>query len=82
LFQQHQTLSRTVAITNFGFGQKGAIVKITAISAFATCDVKGLTVVALCAHASMHQIPTDFWVFLLVQHGGENARQGEPWATV
>jgi hypothetical protein len=25
----------------------------------------------------MDQIPIGFWVFLLVQHGGENARQGE-----
>jgi hypothetical protein len=75
LFQQHQTLSRTVAITDdFGFGQKGPIVNITALSGFATCDVNGLTAVALRAHASIHQIPTSFWVFLLVHHGGENAR--------
>jgi hypothetical protein len=67
-----------VAVTNdFGFGQKGAIVKITAISGFATCDVNGLTAVALRAHASMDQIPTGFWVFLLVHHGGENSRQRE-----
>jgi hypothetical protein len=38
LFQQHQALALTVAITNdFGFGQKGPIVKITAISGFASC---------------------------------------------
>ena len=63
-------------MTNFGFGQKGAIVKITAISGFATCDVN-VTVVALRAHAFMDQTPTGFWVFLLVHHGGENARQGD-----
>jgi hypothetical protein len=33
--------------------------------------------VALRAHAFMDLIPTGFWVFLLVQHGGENARQVE-----
>jgi hypothetical protein len=33
--------------------------------------------VALRAHASMDQIPTGFWVFLLVHHGGENSRQRE-----
>jgi hypothetical protein len=76
LFQQHQTLSRTVPITNCGFGQKRVIVKITAIRGFATCNVSGLTPVALHAHVSIHQIPTAFWVFLLVHHGGENARQG------
>ena len=38
IFQQHQALALTVAITNdFGFGQKGPIVKITAISGFASC---------------------------------------------
>src|SRR5262249_12316941 len=76
LFQQHQTLSRTAATTNFGFGQKGAIVKITAISGFATCDVNGLTAAALRAHASIHQIPTGCWAFPLVHHGGENACSG------
>ena len=75
MFQQHQTLSRTVAI-NFGFGQKGAIVKITAISGFATFDVN-VTAVALRSHAFMDLIPTGFWVFLLVHHGGENARVAE-----
>ena len=75
MFQQHQTLSRTVAI-NFGFGQKGAIIKITAISGFATCDANGLTAVVLRAHASIHQT-TGFWVFLLVHQGGENARVAE-----
>jgi hypothetical protein len=60
--------------TDFGFGQKGAIVKITAISGFATCDVNGLTAVAFRAHAFMDQIPSGFSVFLLVHHGGENAR--------
>jgi hypothetical protein len=62
--------------TDSGFGQKGAIVKITAISGFATFDVN-VTAVALRAHAFMDLIPTGFWVFLLVQHGGENARQVE-----
>ena len=57
-----------------GFGQKGAIVKITAILGFATFDVN-VTAVALRAHAFMDLIPTGFWVFLLVQHGGENARE-------
>ena len=64
-------------MTNFGFGQKGAIVKITAISGFATCDVNRLTPGALRAHAPIDQIPTGFLVFLLVHHGGENARQGD-----
>jgi hypothetical protein len=81
LFQQHQTLARTVAITNdFGFGQKGPIVQITAISGFASCDVQGLTAMALRAHASIHHIETACWVFLLVHRGGENARQYQ-WRT-
>jgi hypothetical protein len=81
LFQQHQTLARTVAITNdFGFGQKGPIVKITAISGFASYDVQGLAAMALRAHASIHRIETACWVFLLVHHGGENAREYQ-WRT-
>jgi hypothetical protein len=76
LRQQHQTLARTVAITSaYGFGQKGPIVKITAISGFASCDVQGRTAMALRARASIHHIETACWVFLLVHHGGENARQ-------
>ena len=64
MFQQHQALALTVAITNdFGFGQKGPIVKITAISGFASCDVQGLTAMALRAHATIHHIETVGWVF-------------------
>ncbi len=81
MFQQHQTRARTVAITNdFGFGQKGHIVKITAISGFASSDVQDLTVMALRAHAFIHHIETACWVFLLVHHGGEKARQYQ-WRT-
>jgi hypothetical protein len=72
-----------VAITNdFGFGQKELIVKITAISGFASCDVQGLTAMAPRAHVSIHHTKTACWVFLLVNPGGENARQyQQPSAT-
>jgi len=35
---------------------------------------------ALRAHASIHRIETACWVFLLVHHGGENAREYQ-WRT-
>ena len=69
-------LARTVAITNdFGFGQKGPIVKITAISGFASCDAEGP--MAIRDDALMDHIQDACWVFLLADHGGENVPQLE-----
>ena len=57
------------------FGQKGHIVKITAISGFASCDAEGP--MAIRDDALMDHIQDACWVFLLADHGGENVPQLE-----